>query len=235
MALKQRAEQITHAETLGWEEEEEGRPSSDDHQSRKEPKSTSHRVPSLPFLPDDFLGATSLSRLSVAAHLDSSSNKPGTSLAGAGAPAPSAADECDLTLSVSSESVSLPTQVEVQPQAPAAAPAGKLTEASLEEGAADQSPKEQQQQQQEEEKKSQPPVVLPVAAQAQVAVDSALGRPPLPAAKTEATKEEGPQDLRVFELNSDSGKSTPSNNGKKGTQSRSAVCTAAGSCAAGFS
>lgn len=29
MALKQRAEQITHTETLGWEEEEEGRPSSD--------------------------------------------------------------------------------------------------------------------------------------------------------------------------------------------------------------
>uniref|UniRef100_A0A8B9J3W4 BSD domain containing 1 n=1 Tax=Astyanax mexicanus TaxID=7994 RepID=A0A8B9J3W4_ASTMX len=31
------------------------------------------------------------------------------------------------------------------------------------------------------------------------------------------TREDGPQDLRVFELNSDSGKSTPSNNGKKGS------------------
>lgn len=29
MALKQRAEQITHTETLGWEEEEEGRLPSD--------------------------------------------------------------------------------------------------------------------------------------------------------------------------------------------------------------
>lgn len=39
-----------------------------------------------------------------------------------------------------------------------------------------------------------------------------------PASKQpEVVKEEGPQDLRVFELNSDSGKSTPSNNGKKGT------------------
>uniref|UniRef100_A0A672FP83 BSD domain-containing protein n=1 Tax=Salarias fasciatus TaxID=181472 RepID=A0A672FP83_SALFA len=38
-----------------------------------------------------------------------------------------------------------------------------------------------------------------------------------PASKPEHAKEEGPQDLRVFELNSDSGKSTPSNNGKKGS------------------
>ncbi|KGL76142.1 BSD domain-containing protein 1, partial [Tinamus guttatus] len=36
-------------------------------------------------------------------------------------------------------------------------------------------------------------------------------------ARTETLKEEGPTDLRVFELNSDSGKSTPSNNGKKGS------------------
>ncbi|XP_054254268.1 BSD domain-containing protein 1-like [Indicator indicator] len=35
--------------------------------------------------------------------------------------------------------------------------------------------------------------------------------------RTETLKEEGPTDLRIFELNSDSGKSTPSNNGKKGS------------------
>ncbi|KAM6996239.1 BSD domain-containing protein 1 [Passerculus sandwichensis] len=35
--------------------------------------------------------------------------------------------------------------------------------------------------------------------------------------RTETLREEGPTDLRVFELNSDSGKSTPSNNGKKGS------------------
>uniref|UniRef100_A0A669ESW8 BSD domain containing 1 n=1 Tax=Oreochromis niloticus TaxID=8128 RepID=A0A669ESW8_ORENI len=38
-----------------------------------------------------------------------------------------------------------------------------------------------------------------------------------PASKPENSKEDGPQDLRVFELNSDSGKSTPSKNGKKGS------------------
>ncbi|XP_072404004.1 BSD domain-containing protein 1 isoform X1 [Chiloscyllium punctatum] len=35
--------------------------------------------------------------------------------------------------------------------------------------------------------------------------------------KLETTKDDGPIDLRVYELNSDSGKSTPSNNGKKGS------------------
>ncbi|XP_078423638.1 BSD domain-containing protein 1 isoform X2 [Cetorhinus maximus] len=35
--------------------------------------------------------------------------------------------------------------------------------------------------------------------------------------KPETTKDDGPIDLRVYELNSDSGKSTPSNNGKKGS------------------
>ncbi|XP_067867884.1 BSD domain-containing protein 1 isoform X2 [Heterodontus francisci] len=35
--------------------------------------------------------------------------------------------------------------------------------------------------------------------------------------RLETTKDDGPIDLRVYELNSDSGKSTPSNNGKKGS------------------
>ncbi|XP_032900697.1 BSD domain-containing protein 1 isoform X2 [Amblyraja radiata] len=35
--------------------------------------------------------------------------------------------------------------------------------------------------------------------------------------RLETTKDDGPTDLRVYELNSDSGKSTPSNNGKKGS------------------
>lgn len=34
--------------------------------------------------------------------------------------------------------------------------------------------------------------------------------------RTETLREDAPLDLRLFELNSDSGKSTPSNNGKKG-------------------
>lgn len=164
-------------------------------------------------MPDDFLGATSLSHLSVAARLDGSSDKPGTSLTGTGAtvlsPALTPGDEGDATLSVSSESVSLPTQVEVQPQAPTVELAKTLTEASVED-VADESPKEQK------EEKSEPPVAVQVVTQSQVRVDSVPVRPSVPTSKWEATKEEGPQDLRVFELNSDSGKSTPSNNGKKG-------------------
>ncbi|XP_006895031.1 PREDICTED: BSD domain-containing protein 1 isoform X3 [Elephantulus edwardii] len=43
------------------------------------------------------------------------------------------------------------------------------------------------------------------------------GSEPRPPARVETLREEVPTDLRVFELNSDSGKSTPSNNGKKGS------------------
>lgn len=146
--------------------------------------------------------------------MDSSPSKPGASLAGTGAgvlsPVQTPGEECDAALSVSSESTSLPTQVEVQPQAPPAELAQKLTEASLED-VADESPKEQ-----EEAEKSEPPVVVHVVTQPEVALDSTPARPSVPTSKPEAAKEEGPQDLRVFELNSDSGKSTPSNNGKKG-------------------
>ncbi|XP_075460804.1 BSD domain-containing protein 1 isoform X1 [Ascaphus truei] len=38
-----------------------------------------------------------------------------------------------------------------------------------------------------------------------------------PPTRSQTQREEAPSDLRVFELNSDSGKSTPSNNGKKGS------------------
>lgn len=94
----------------------------------------------------------------------------------------------------------------MQPQAPAAQLAKRLTEASLED-AAEESPEEQQQE------KSEPPGLAKALPQPQLTVDSVPRRPSLP-----TSKEEGPQDLRVFELNSDSGKSTPSNNGKKGTK-----------------
>lgn len=164
-------------------------------------------------LPDDFLGAASLSHLSAAAHLDSHLNKPGLSLGGTGAsalrPVLTPGDECDATLSVSSESISLPTQVEAQPAAPTVELAEKLTEASLDE-VADESPKEQR------EEKSELPVVVEVTTRPEVTVHSVPQRLSVTTSKAEATKEEGPQDLRVFELSSDSGKSTPSNNGKKG-------------------
>uniref|UniRef100_A0A8C2WRK7 BSD domain containing 1 n=1 Tax=Cyclopterus lumpus TaxID=8103 RepID=A0A8C2WRK7_CYCLU len=138
LALKQRAEQTAHTETLGWEEEEE----------------------------DDFLGATSSSRLNLTPPLDDTATRlPANPAALVGttllSPVLSPAEEPDATLSVSSDSISPPTQVSVRREPVATALAEKLTEATA--------------------------------------------------------KEEGPQDLRVFELNSDSGKSTPSNNGKKGS------------------
>ncbi|KAJ4939181.1 hypothetical protein JOQ06_028640 [Pogonophryne albipinna] len=190
VALKQRAEQSTHTESLGWEEEEEE---------------------------DDFLGATSSSHLDFTPPLDHSfTHLPATSTPPTGSfllsPVMSPSEERDTTLSVSSDSVSLPTQVEVRPKPVAAELSEKLTEASLED-ATDKTQEEQR------PGKSDLPPEAPVEAvtQPEVRVDEASVPAPAPPPKPEAAKEEGPQDLRVFELNSDSGKSTPSNNGKKGS------------------
>uniref|UniRef100_A0AAQ5XYK4 BSD domain-containing protein n=1 Tax=Amphiprion ocellaris TaxID=80972 RepID=A0AAQ5XYK4_AMPOC len=151
VALKQRAEQSPHTETLGWEEEEEGM--------------------------NDFLGTTSSSQLSFTPQLDSSSthlSSTTTDPTAATLLSP-ALSPSEATLSVSSDSVSLPTQVDARPEPVATELSKKLTENDL-----------------------------PPEARVEAGTQS------------EAT-EEGPQDLRVFELNSDSGKSTPSNNGKKGS------------------
>ncbi|XP_075963930.1 BSD domain-containing protein 1 [Anarhichas minor] len=184
VALKQRAEQTTHTETLGWEEEEEE---------------------------DDFLGATSSSRLSGSTRLPANPTAPlGTALL---SPVLSPAEERDAALSVSSDSGSLPTQVSARREPVAGELAEKLTEASLED-AVDKTREEQR------PRKSDSPLGAQVKAvtQPEVTVDGASVRPSAPPTiKPEAAKEEGPQDLRVFELNSDSGKSTPSNNGKKGS------------------
>ncbi|XP_047467424.1 BSD domain-containing protein 1 isoform X2 [Mugil cephalus] len=188
VALKQRAEQTTHTETLGWEEEEE----------------------------DDFLGAASPSQLHFTPPLDSSSTQPAnTSTTPTGlsllSPALSPSEERDATLSISSDSVSLPTQVEVRPEPVATELAEKLTEASLEDVV------DKTQEEQKPGKSDLPPQEAQVEAvtKPEVAPDGPSAR--APASKSENAKEEGPQDLRVFELNSDSGKSTPSNNGKKGS------------------
>uniref|UniRef100_A0AAQ4S7Y7 BSD domain containing 1 n=1 Tax=Gasterosteus aculeatus aculeatus TaxID=481459 RepID=A0AAQ4S7Y7_GASAC len=180
LALKQRAEQTTHTETLGWEEEEE----------------------------DDFLGATSSSRLNLTPPLDNSSTRPPiTPSAPAGAAllssVPSPAEERDAALSGSSDSVSLPTQVSAWREPVAAEPVAAEPVAA------------------------EPVAVQPVATELaekltdasleDVTVDGASVRPSAPTDKPDAAKEEGLQDLRVFELNSDSGKSSPSNNGKKGS------------------
>ncbi|XP_017576473.1 BSD domain-containing protein 1 isoform X2 [Pygocentrus nattereri] len=176
VALKRRAEETTQSESLGWEEDEE----------------------------DEFLGATSTSRLDFTPPLEDS-QLPTVTIGAPCEPAVSPVDAAsDVTPSVSSDSVSLPTQLENNPEQPVStsrpAPAEevtlKLSEARLE-GA--------------EEKQAGPEQTSSLEAE----------RDQTPAengtAKAEQTREEGPQDLRVFELNSDSGKSTPSNNGKKGS------------------
>ncbi|XP_012677897.2 BSD domain-containing protein 1 isoform X2 [Clupea harengus] len=221
VALKQRAEQTAHRserESLGWEEEEE----------------------------DEFLGATSTSRLdftpplkdpariSLSCLAAAACSTPQALTAPQGYVSPSASQGAfspiytsDVTPSLSSDSVSLPTQLEAQlspTPTPAPAPTSpqplvqelslRLSEASLEE--VEESPEEQQQQQQQQqtggEQQSAP---LP-----EVVTDGPIPEeepPAAPTTRTETNREDGPQDLRVFELNSDSGKSTPSNNGKKGS------------------
>lgn len=177
-------------------------------------------------LPDDFLGATSSSQLNFTPH-NSSTQLPTTSTAPTGtpllSPVLSPGEERDATLSVSSDSISLPTQVEVRPEPVVTELAKKLTEASLED-VADKTQEEQRPGKGNYNLASAPgksnlPLEAQVEAvtQPEVTVDGASARASAPTSKPEAAKEEGPQDLRVFELNSDSGKSTPSNNGKKGT------------------
>ncbi|KAG7466001.1 hypothetical protein MATL_G00160190 [Megalops atlanticus] len=189
VALKQRAEQVTHSEALGWEEEEEE---------------------------DEFLGTTSSSRLDFTPPLEQPHTPPADSDPALSSPSTNL-PETAVTPSLSCESLSLPTQVEKKPEP---GPVGgvvaelsqKITEASLEEAGAEAGRSPQQ------------PGVPTVEAERAVKsaeVHGAGAGDELTAAKatarTETVREEGPQDLRVFELNSDSGKSTPSNNGKKGS------------------
>ncbi|KAM8787883.1 BSD domain-containing protein 1 isoform 2-T2 [Rhynchonycteris naso] len=115
----------------------------------------------------------------------------------------------EVTPSESSESISLVTQI-AKPATTLEAPllpkdlSQKLLEASLEEqslavDAGETGPPPPTQ------PKPHPPAGRP------------SGPEPRPPARVETLKEEVLTDLRVFELNSDSGKSTPSNNGKKGS------------------
>uniref|UniRef100_A0A4W4FHA9 BSD domain-containing protein n=1 Tax=Electrophorus electricus TaxID=8005 RepID=A0A4W4FHA9_ELEEL len=188
VALKQRAEQTTHSESLGWEEEE-GMP----FIIPPPKKLTNYRA--------ELYGC-------VFALLES--QPPAVTIAttplSPSQPAFAPRDALsDVTPSISSDSISLPTQLDNHPERSAPEPATggqpglsptnevtlKVSEARL--GSV-------------EEKR------------ASLEVCSSLGGIKEPAAaENGSTREEGPQDLRVFELNSDSGKSTPSNNGKKGS------------------
>lgn len=125
-------------------------------------------------------------------------------------PVLSPSEERETTYSVSSDSVSLPTQVEVRPEPVTAEKlTEKLTEASLEDVV-----NKTQDEQRPGNSDLPPEAQVEAVTQPEVTADGVSAR--APASKPENSKEDGPQDLRVFELNSDSGKSTPSKNGKKG-------------------
>uniref|UniRef100_A0A4X2LLV1 BSD domain containing 1 n=2 Tax=Vombatus ursinus TaxID=29139 RepID=A0A4X2LLV1_VOMUR len=191
-ALKQRAEQSV-SEEPGWEEEEEGPSvtSQLDVQSQEEERAA---------MPGPAPPAEGL-----ASHPQSPSEESVGIVA-----TPSA----EVTPSESSESVSLVTQVvnpAFTPEAPAlvqTAPAKDLSQKLLEATLEDQVPPA------DAGETGPPPVERPKPS-------TPSGRPggsePKPGIRVETLREEGPADLRVFELNSDSGKSTPSNNGKKGS------------------
>ncbi|XP_062996504.1 BSD domain-containing protein 1 isoform X2 [Elgaria multicarinata webbii] len=195
-ALKQRAEQSVHSEEPGWEEEEE-----------------------------EFLGS---SPPHIHVHLQTSQEvKPASPISAAAAtPALEASVEswavlsptpAEASPSESSESVSLVTQIANFPALPAApvqtgawlSGAGdfsrRLQEASTEEQALLPKPAEPAQ------PRPAPPQAKSPPEQPNEQVESK------PASRIETLREDGPMDLRLFELNSDSGKSTPSNNGKKGS------------------
>ncbi|NXL21779.1 BSDC1 protein, partial [Setophaga kirtlandii] len=196
-ALKQRAEQSMQQEEPGWEEDEE-----------------------------EFLGMSPLPCANItfpgAAQKSPSSegNHPAAPKAPCGeswAVLPPELGPGEQSPSESSESVSLVTQIanpapvpatQLQTAAPALELSHRLVEATLE----------------EQNCLPKPPEAAQPCAPAQPSAASselAAGTEPREMeskgqGRTETLREEGPTDLRVFELNSDSGKSTPSNNGKKG-------------------
>nr|XP_014343676.1 PREDICTED: BSD domain-containing protein 1 isoform X2 [Latimeria chalumnae] len=209
VALKQRAEQTTHSEELGWEEEE-----------------------------DEFVGASSPSRLDFKPPEETSTLPLGIATPGmvTGVISATAGSECrmltdipdrlmDVTPSESSESVTITTQIENVSLLPSkvlleVAPGGvtkKLLEASLEErDGTSESPKNKVDgcKLSDVERKAGEAVR---ALEHPSTTGPKEGMEAKAACKPEMVREDGPTDLRVFELNSDSGKSTPSNNGKKGS------------------
>ncbi|NXO21257.1 BSDC1 protein, partial [Cisticola juncidis] len=189
-ALKQRAEQSVHQEEPGWEEDEE-----------------------------EFLGMSPLPCANIT--FPGAAQTEGTHPA-----APSQGQswavlppELQQSPSESSESLSLVTQIANPAPVPAlpqtaAAPSQdlsqRLVEATLEEQSSLPEPPEA----------AQPPAPAQGSAASSGAGAELRELRELESkgqARTETLREEGPTDLRVFELNSDSGKSTPSNNGKKGS------------------
>ncbi|NXA66033.1 BSDC1 protein, partial [Mohoua ochrocephala] len=203
-ALKQRAEQSMHREEPGWEEDEE-----------------------------EFLGMSPLPCANItfpgAAQKEPSPAAPEGKLPAAAkgpsgeswAVLPPELVPVEQSPSESSESVSLVTQI----ANPASVPAAQLQTAAPPVGAGDLSQRLVEATLEEQSSLPKPSEAAQPSAPAE---ESAASSEPAAGTelreleskgqgRTETLREEGPTDLRVFELNSDSGKSTPSNNGKKGS------------------
>ncbi|NXG17495.1 BSDC1 protein, partial [Grallaria varia] len=198
-ALKQRAEQSMHQEEPGWEEDEE-----------------------------EFLGMSPLPCANITFPEAAQKESAPAALEGSHPTAPKGPSEgswatlpLEQSPSESSESVSLVTQI----ANPASVPAAQLQTGAQPAGTTDLSQRLQEATLEEQSSLPKPPEPAQPSAPAQ---ESAASSEPVAATelregeskgqgRTETLREEGPTDLRVFELNSDSGKSTPSNNGKKGS------------------
>ncbi|XP_075577997.1 BSD domain-containing protein 1 isoform X3 [Pelecanus crispus] len=191
-ALKQRAEQSIHQEEPGWEEDEE-----------------------------EFLGMSPLPCANVKFPEAAEKESAPAALEGSHPTAHKGPSEeswavlppepapAEGSPSESSESISLVTQI----ANPASVPAAQLQTGARPAGTGDLSQRLLEATSEKQSSLPKPPEPAHLSAPARESAASSEQ----PAGRTETLKEEGPTDLRVFELNSDSGKSTPSNNGKKGS------------------
>ncbi|KFQ35670.1 BSD domain-containing protein 1, partial [Merops nubicus] len=203
-ALKQRAEQSVHQEELGWEEDEE----------------EFLGMSPLPCANVKFPEAAERESAPVALEGDHPTGPQGPS-GESWAVVPPEPAPAEGSPSESSESVSLVTQI----ANPASVPAAQLRTPAPPPGPGDLSQRLLEATSEEPSSLPKPPE--PARPSAPAGESAASSEPPAATelreaegkgqGRTETLREEGPTDLRVFELNSDSGKSTPSNNGKKGS------------------
>ncbi|XP_058051808.1 BSD domain-containing protein 1 isoform X3 [Ahaetulla prasina] len=192
-ALKQRADQSVHSEDPGWEEEEEEEFLGSFSSSSQAVIQAESSQPALPASP--VLAAEAIPTLEASVEMWATLS----------------ATPAEATPSESSESVSLVTQITNPLQ----------TGASLA-GAGDDSPKLQEAGRDEQgsslAKAGKPAQPSPPPQEAKASSEQPKERAESRSGnRTETLREDAPLDLRLFELNSDSGKSTPSNNGKKGS------------------
>ncbi|KAI5108432.1 BSD domain-containing protein 1 [Silurus meridionalis] len=151
---------------------------------------------------DEFLGATSPSRLDFSPSPVSAETGPSCASSFSEVAGSHGDGTSDVTPSVSSDTVSLPTQLENLPEscAKVASEAEIQTSAGITAGG-------------REERARTEGAKTAGGREERARMEGVREQE----ARKEGKKEEPVQDLRVFELNSDSGKSTPSTSGKKGS------------------